>query len=99
MDMLKVQYELRFPFIETLRKPADWARVPLLKKDFYEAQLEVVKGIVKEGKKDALVIPTVYSPLSFAGHFTGYKYHVDHLNEDPDAVRKGGLRYSSPQSP
>ena len=89
MDMLKIQYELRFPFIETLTKPSDWASVPLLKKDFYEPQLDVVKGIVKEGKKDALVIPTVYSPLSFAGHFTDYKYHVDHLNEDPDAVKKG----------
>lgn len=89
MDMLKIQYELRFPFIESLTKPSDWANVPLLGKDFYEPQLDVIKGIVKEGKKEALVIPTVYSPLSFAGHFTAYKHHVDHLNEDPDAVKKG----------
>jgi len=89
MDMLKIQYELRFPVIETLRNPSDWARVPLLGKDFYEPQLDVIKGIVKEGKKDALVIPTVYSPLSFAGHFTAYKHHIDHLNENPDAVMKG----------
>lgn len=88
-DILKVQYERRFPFIESLTRPEDWADVPLLKKDFYEEQLKVIEGIVKEGKREALVIPTVYSPLSFAGHFTGYKHHIDHLNEDPEAVKKG----------
>ncbi len=89
LDFLKIQYERRFPLIEKLQKPSDWADVPLLKKDFYEAQLKVIEGIVKKGKKEALVIPTVYSPLSFAGHFTGYKHHIDHLNEDPEAVKKG----------
>lgn len=88
-DILKIQYERRFPLIEGLQKPADWANVPLLKKDFYEEQLKVIEGIVKEGKSEALVIPTVYSPLSFAGHFTGYKHHINHLNEDPEAVKKG----------
>ncbi len=88
-DLLKVQYERKFPLIESLKKPTDWAKVPLLKKDFYEEQLKVIEGIVKEGKSEALVIPTVYSPLSFAGHFTGYKHHIDHLNEDPEAVKKG----------
>ena len=89
LDILKVQYERKFPFIERLQKPSDWANVPLLKKDFYEEQLKVIEGIVKKGRKDALVIPTVYSPLSFAGHFTGYKHHINHLNEDPDSVKKG----------
>ena len=88
-DLLKVQYERKFPLIESLLRPADWANIPLLKKDFYEDQLKVIEGIVKEGKSEALVIPTVYSPLSFAGHLTGYKHHIDHLNEDPEAVKKG----------
>lgn len=89
LDILKIQYERRFPLIESLQKPSDWSKVPLLKKDFYEEQLKVIEGIVRQGKKEALVIPTVYSPLSFAGHFTGYKHHIDHLNEDPDSVKKG----------
>lgn len=88
-DLLKIQYERKFPLIESLQKPSDWVNVPLLKKDFYEEQLKVIEGVVKEGKREALIIPTVYSPLSFAGHFTGYKHHIDHLNEDPEAVKKG----------
>lgn len=88
-DILKVQYERRFPFIESLTKPSDWANVPLLKKEFYADQLKVIEGIVREGKGEAMVIPTVYSPLSFAGHFTAYQHHINHLNEDPEAVKKG----------
>ena len=72
LDLLKIQYERKFPFIGSLKKPSDWAQVPLLKKDFYAEQLKVIEGIIKDGKKEALVIPTVYSPLSFAGHFTVY---------------------------
>ena len=89
LDIIKIQYEKKFPLIPELLKPSDWANVPLLKKDFYEEQLKVIEGIVKKGKKEALVIATVYSPLSFAGHFTGYKHHISHLNEDPIAVKKG----------
>lgn len=89
LDIIKIQYEKKFPLIPELQKPSDWANVPLLKKDFYEEQLKVIEGIVKKGKKEALVIATVYSPLSFAGHFTGYKHHINHLNEDPIAVKKG----------
>jgi uroporphyrinogen decarboxylase len=89
MDFLKVQYELKFPVIESLQRPPDWTKVPVFGKDFYEKQLYVIKGIVKEGKKDALVIPTVYAPLSFAAHVTDYKLHISHLNENPEAVRPG----------
>ncbi len=88
-DILKVQYERKFPLIESLQRPADWSSVPLLKKDFYAEQLNVIEGIVAEGKNEALVIPTVYPPLAFAGHFTDYKHHINHLNEDPEAVKKG----------
>lgn len=89
LDFLKVQYERKFPLIESLQKPSDWAKVPLLKKDFYAEQLKVIEGVVKQGKREAPVIATVYSPLSLAGHFTGYKHHINHLNEDPEAVKKG----------
>ncbi len=89
LDIIKIQYEKKFPLIPELQKPADWANVPLLKKDFYEEQLKVIEGIVKRGKKEALIIATVYSPVSFAGHFTAYKHHINHLNEDPIAVKKG----------
>lgn len=94
LDILKIQYEQRFPIVPEIQKPSDWNKVPFLKKDFYAEQLNVIKEIVKRGKKEALVIATVYSPLTFAGHFTGEKYHINrlhinHLNEDPDLVKKG----------
>ena len=89
LDIVKIQYEKRFPLIPEIQNPSDWAKVPLLKKDFYADQLKVIEEIVKRSKKDALVIATVYSPLSFAGHLTGYKHHINHLNEDPELVKKG----------
>jgi uroporphyrinogen decarboxylase len=89
LDFLKIQYELKFPLMEEIQKPSDWSKVPLLKKEFYEEQLKVIEGVIKEGKKEALVIATVYPPLALAGHLTGYKHHVNHFNEDPDATAKG----------
>ncbi len=94
LDFLKIQYEQRFPLLHEIQKPADWYKVPFFKKDFYAEQLHVINEIVKRGKKEALVIATVYSPLTFAGHFTGKKRHVNHvhinhLNEDPELVKKG----------
>lgn len=89
LDLLKIQYEKKFPYIPEIKRPSDWKNIPLLKKDFYKEQLKVVEGIVKKGKKKALVIATVYSPLSFAGHITNYLHHIGHLNEDPELVKKG----------
>lgn len=88
-DFLKVQYELKFPVVEAIQKPSDWSKVPFLKKDFYADQLKVIEGVIKKGKKDALVLATVYSPLSLAGHVTAYKHHINNLNEDPELVKEG----------
>jgi len=89
LDFLKVQYEQKHPLIPEIQTPADWTKVPLLKKDFYENQLKVIEGVIKRGKKDALVLATIYPPLSLAGHVTAYKHHINHLNEDPELVKVG----------
>ena len=89
MDFMKIQYEKTFPKNTKIQKPADWAKMPLHKKDFYDEPLAVIKGIVKEAKKEAPVIATFYSPYACAGHTTSDEMITQHLEEDPDKVKKG----------
>ena len=89
MDFMKIQYEKTFPQIPEIRRPSDWAKMPLYKKDFYEEPLSVIKGIVKEAKKEAPVIATFYSPCACAGHTTSDEFITKHLEEDPEQVKKG----------
>jgi uroporphyrinogen decarboxylase len=56
---------------------------------FYEPMLAAVDGLVKAAKKDALVLMTLYSPYMCAGQTTSLPLLTAHLDEDPDAVRKG----------
>jgi uroporphyrinogen decarboxylase len=89
MDFMKIQYEKTFPKVPRIRKPSDWAHMPLYKKDFYEEPLAVIKGIVKEARKEAPVIATFYSPFACAGHTTSDETITRHLEEEPELVKKG----------
>ena len=89
MDFVKIQYERTFPPIASIKRPADWRHMPSYKLDFYEPVLEAVRGLVKEAKKEALVLVTLYSPFMCAGHATSLPLLTAHLQEDPDAVRSG----------
>jgi uroporphyrinogen decarboxylase len=89
MDIVKIQYENTFPFLEEIKNPEDWKRMPFYKKDFYSRQLEVVKGLVQEMKKDAIVIVTIYSPFMCAGHTTSDALITQHLKQDPESVKAG----------
>lgn len=87
MDFVKIQYERTFPPIPEIRKPEDWARMPRYGRDFYEGQLEVVKGLVEAVKSEAVVIVTLYSSFMCAGHTNALI--TEHLNQEPEKVRKG----------
>ncbi len=89
MDFMKIQYEKEFPKIPGIQKPSDWSSMPLYGKDFYEEPLAVIKGILKEAKKEAPVIATFYSPFACAGHTTSDEMITRHLEEDPELTRKG----------
>ena len=89
MDLVKIQYERTFPPIAEIKKPEDWSKMPFYKLDFYQPQLEVVEGLVKEAKKEALVIVTLYSPFMCAGHTAPSGLLNDHLQKNPEAVKKG----------
>jgi uroporphyrinogen decarboxylase len=89
MDFVKIQYERTFPPLPHVRRPEDWRGMPAYKLDFYQPVLEAVEGLVKEAKKEALVLVTLYSPFMCAGHSTSLPLLTSHLRQDPEPVRKG----------
>jgi uroporphyrinogen decarboxylase len=89
MDFVKIQYEHTFPVLDHIQRPADWVKMPLYQEDFFEPPLKVVEGIVKAAKAEALVIMTLYSPFMCAGHAVGAERMLQHIHEDPEAVKKG----------
>lgn len=88
-DLVKVQYEHKYPTSEGLKSPADWASFPLYGRDFYRDQIEVVRGVVEQVKDEAVVIVTLYSALMFAMQASGEETFVKHINEDPEPVARG----------
>lgn len=89
MDFLKIQYEQEYTPVDFLKKPSDWSKLVPRKLDFYEPQLVTVREIVKEARKDALVVMTLYSPFMWAGHCASRPVLLSHMEEDPEAVKKG----------
>ncbi|HLO18639.1 MAG TPA: hypothetical protein VK206_27660, partial [Anaerolineales bacterium] len=61
MDFVKIQYEQPFPVSLPIRKPEDWAHAPRCSEEFFEAPIQVVEGLLKAAKSEALVIMTLYS--------------------------------------
>ncbi len=89
MDFVKIQYERTFPPRPEIRRPADWKNMPHYGLDFYEPELEAVKGLVRAAKKEALILVTLYSPFMCAGHTATRPLLTTHLHEDPDQVKQG----------
>lgn len=89
MDFIKVQYENAFPHHPEIQRPTDWSRMPKYTLEFFEDQLDVVRGLVKAARDNALVIVTVYSPFMHAAQTVQQHLLVQHINEKPDAVKKG----------
>ena len=89
MDFVKIQYEQAYTPLDFLRTPADWAKLQPNSLDFYAPQLQTVREIVKAAKKEALIIMTLYSPFMWAGHCATLPVLLRHMEEDPDAVKKG----------
>ena len=89
MDFVKIQYEHSFPPSAPIRKPKDWAHAPSCSEEFFEEPIRVLESLVKAAKSEALVIMTLYSPFMWATHLDEEGDIVNHLREDPEAVRKG----------
>ena len=89
MDFVKIQFEVEFPSISEIKTPADWEKFPVLQKDLFENQLGIVQGLVKEAKREALVIMTLYSPFMCARLTTSDEMITSHLREAPEKVKPG----------
>jgi uroporphyrinogen decarboxylase len=89
MDFVKIQYEQHYTPVDYLKKPADWSKMTPNKLDFYEPQLQTVREIIKAKKKEALIVMTLYSPFMWAGHCATLPVLLQHMEENPEAVKKG----------
>lgn len=89
MDFVKIQYEHTFPRQPQIQKPEDWSKMPFFALDTYEQPLRVVEGLVKAAKPEALVVLTLYSPFMLAGQAAGADTVTTHIQQNPDAVKKG----------
>ena len=89
MDFVKIQFEQTYSRQEFLQKPSDWSKLALRKIDFYEPLMETVRELVKTSNKDALILMTLYSPFMCAGHCATAPVLLRHLEEDPEAVKRG----------
>jgi len=89
MDFVKIQFEQTYERQEFLQTPGDWGKLTLRKLDFYEPLLVTVRELVKTSKKDSLILMTLYSPFMCAGHCATAPLLKRHLEENPEAVKKG----------
>ena len=89
MDFVKIQYEQAPPPSPPIRKPEDWAHVPLVPEAYFEASVRVAAGLVAAAKDEALVIMTLYSPFMWARHIAGDEVLSQHLHENPAKVEQG----------
>lgn len=89
MDFVKIQYEHPWPKLPDVHRPEDWPGIPVPGVDHFAEPLEVISGLVKAARKEAVVIVTLYSALMHAAHATSADLVTDHLKKDPAAVAKG----------
>jgi uroporphyrinogen decarboxylase len=89
MDFLKIQFEQTYTRQDYIQSPADWSKLKLEKLDFYEPLLQTVRELVRAEKKNSLILMTLYSPFMCAGQCVPAPVLQRHLQENPDAVKKG----------
>jgi uroporphyrinogen decarboxylase len=89
MDFFKIQYEFAFPRRSEIQSPDDWHKMPVYGPEFFQDQLDVVRGLVQAAKGEALVVQTLYSPFMSAGHTVGTEAFTEHLKTDPDKTTAG----------
>jgi len=89
MDFVKIQYQHPFPRMPQITKPEHWSTIPRFDAEYFSDPLEVVAGIVKAVKKEAMVVVTLYSAVMHAAHATSRDLVTEHLQQDPARTAKG----------
>lgn len=89
MDFIKIQYEQPVGEWMTIETIDDWARMPRYDEIFFAGMLEVVEGLVKAAKAEALVLVTLYSPFMWARRVAGDARLTQHVLENQALVQQG----------
>jgi uroporphyrinogen decarboxylase len=63
--------------------------MPVLPEKWFDPAMYLLKNLIKEAKKDALIIQTLYSPYQMAKQAVPWNLIVDHVKEDAESVCRG----------
>lgn len=95
VDFVNVKYEY-FPKVQTVKSPADWKTVKPFEPGEWDEQLNVVHRLKQELGDEALIIPTVFSPVrvliqtvgaQLSSDKAGRKAVVELIKKDPEAIK------------
>lgn len=95
VDFVNVKYEY-FPEIQAVNSPKDWKNIKSFAPETWEEQLNVVRQLKRELGDEALIIPTVFSPLrvliqtagsQLSSDREGRKHFVELIKQDPKAIK------------
>ena len=90
MDFLKIQFdEQGLAKNEQIKTASDWAKMPILTEKWFEPSLYLLKALIKNAKREAIILQTVYSPYQMAKQAVPWEVLVAHVKEDPDSVCRG----------
>lgn len=95
VDLVNVKYEY-FPKIQTVKSPADWKNIKKFANSEWDEQLNVIRRLKQELGDQALIIPTVFSPVrvliqtvgaQLSSDVAGRKAVVELIKKDPEAIK------------
>jgi uroporphyrinogen decarboxylase len=96
VDFVNVKYEFLPQRVE-INSSADFKKIKEVPADQWAEQIEVVRELARELKQEALILPTVYSPLALLNQVAGTwaasdpaaarKKLYDIVRKDPEAVK------------
>lgn len=95
VDFVNVKYEY-FPVIQPVKDVKDWKTIKPFDKSVWDEQLLVVRELKRELGDEALIIPTVFSPLRVLIQTAGSQLSTDRegrrkfvelIRKDPKAIR------------
>lgn len=90
MDFVKIQFDkLGLARNQEIKTAKDWAKMPVLKEEWFEPIVYVSRKLAKEAKSEALIIQTLYSPYQMAKQAVPWELLVKHAYEDPESVKRG----------
>ena len=63
--------------------------MPIFREAWFEPSLDLLKGLIKEAKSEALIIQTLYSPYQMAKQVVPWRTLVEHVKQDAESVCRG----------